>query len=62
MNKDPNTLASREEMEKVVERDWLAEAEKLTDKEELRRLYLDAKFNKVPDKTLALIEELAKAK
>lgn len=45
MNKDPKTLASRQEMEKVErsERDFVAEASKLTDVEGLRFLYAQAK-------------------
>jgi hypothetical protein len=43
MSKD--TLASREEMEKVIraERNWVAEAEQLSDKDALRLLYGEAR-------------------
>jgi hypothetical protein len=46
MNKDPNTLASREEMQKVAketQRDYLAEADTLEDVTELRLLWATAK-------------------
>lgn len=46
MNKDPNTLASREEMQKVVaveQRDWIAEADKIMNVTDMRNLYAQAK-------------------
>lgn len=55
MNKEPNALASREEMEKVVraeKRDWVAESDKLTDIESLRKLYAMARAAKAPSDVL----------
>jgi hypothetical protein len=60
-----NKRASREEMEKVVRseanvnRNWLAEASKLTDVDALRLLWAEAKAAKAPQKTLDQIKELA---
>lgn len=57
-----NKRASREEMEKVVRaenRDWLAEASKLTDVDALRLLWAEANASKAPQKTLDQIKELA---
>lgn len=60
-----NKRASREEMEKVVRsessanRDWLAEASKLTDVDALRLLWAEAKAAKATQKTLDKIKELA---
>lgn len=74
MNLSGNKRASRQEMQKVVsaeqsvkeilgaERDWLADAKAIKDKEELRRLYLDAKWNGADPAVLKEIEALAKAK
>jgi hypothetical protein len=68
-----NKRASREEMQKVLaadevanllgaNRDWLADAKQMTDVEKLRRLYLEAKAAHVPADVLKEIEKLAKAK
>ncbi len=60
-----NKRASREEMEKVVRseanvnRNWSAEASKLTDVDALRLLWAEAKAAKAPQKTLDQIKELA---
>jgi len=60
-----NKRASREEMEKVVRseanvnRDWAAEASKLTDVDALRLLWAEAKAAKAPQKILDQIKELA---
>lgn len=60
-----NKRASREEMEKVVRseanvnRNWTAEASKLTDVDALRLLWAEAKAAKAPQKTLDQIKELA---
>ena len=60
-----NKRASREEMEKVirseanVNRNWTAEASKLTDVDALRLLWAEAKAAKAPQKTLDQIKELA---
>ena len=57
--------ASREEIEKVVRseanvnRNWTAEASKLTDVDALRLLWAEAKAAKAPQKTLDQIKELA---
>jgi hypothetical protein len=63
MNKDPNSLASREEMQKVIRasRDWVAEAGKLTDKDALRLLYAEAHAAKASQDTLDKIKEFADA-
>jgi len=50
-NKDPKTLASRQEMEKVervTNRDFVGEASRITDVESLRMLYAQAKAAGVP--------------
>jgi hypothetical protein len=68
-----NKRASREEMQKVLaadevanllgaERDWLADAKQMTDVEKLRRLYLEAKAAHAAPDVLKEIEKLAKAK
>jgi hypothetical protein len=68
-----NKRASREEMQKVLaadevanllgaNRDWLADAKQMTDVEKLRRLYLEAKAAHAPADVLKEIEKLAKAK
>jgi hypothetical protein len=63
MSKDssPNTLASREEMSKVVRgsRDYLAEAKTLDSKESLRLLWAEAKAAKEPETVLDEIKGLA---
>jgi hypothetical protein len=63
MNKDPKTLASREEMQKVerATRDYLSEARKLKDVEQLRLLWAEAKAARADEKVLAQIKELANA-
>jgi hypothetical protein len=64
MNKEPNSLASREEMSKVVRasRDYKAEADKLTDVNKLRELWAEAKAAKADEQTLDYIKERANAK
>lgn len=63
MNKDSNSLASREEMQKVVrgQKDFIAEADKLTETEPLRALWAEAKANRAPEQTLAYIKDRANA-
>lgn len=65
MNKgdNKNSLASREEMQKVERgnRDYLAEARKLKDVEPLRLLWAEAKAARATDEVLAQIKELASA-
>ena len=60
MNKEPNALASREEMEKVqrgsAPRDFLAEGKAAKDIDQLRFIYVQAKAAKTPDKTLEAIK------
>jgi hypothetical protein len=62
MNKD-NSLASREEMQKVTraQKDFIAEADKLTETEPLRALWAEAKANRAPEQTLAYIKDRANA-
>ena len=67
MNKDSNTLASREEIEKVERvvlqraRDYEAEASKLTDVDGLRWLYAKAKAEGVSTDVLERLAERAKS-
>jgi len=60
MNKEPNALASREEMEKVqrgsAPRDFLAEGKAAKDIDQLRFIYVQAKAAKTPDKILEAIK------
>jgi hypothetical protein len=65
MNKDPKTLASREEMQKVervsAKRDnWLIEADKISDLAGLRWLYAKAKSEGASPDILERIETRAK--
>lgn len=58
-NKEPKTLASREEMQKVervTERDFVTEASKLTDVEGLRFLYAQAKAAGAPQGVLEKVK------
>jgi len=61
MNKEPNALASREEMEKVQRgappRDYLAEGKAAKDIDQLRFIYVQAKAANTPDKILEAIKE-----
>ena len=61
MNKD--SLASREEMEKVIraERDWVAEASNLEDVEALRLLWSEAKAAAAPKAVLDKVAARAKS-
>ena len=59
MNKDPKTLASREEMQKVKDRDYLAEADSLEDVDSLRTLYTNAKAANAPAEVLDRIKDRA---
>lgn len=65
MNKDPNTLASREEMQKVeagtTRTDWVAEADKVMNVEQARTLYARAKANKAPAEVLDRLKDIGKA-
>ena len=63
MNKEPNALASREEMEKVARgsKDYIAEADKLTDKDALRALWAEAKSKNAPEGVLTYIKDRANA-
>jgi hypothetical protein len=60
MNKEPNLLASREEMEKVQRgappRDFLAEGKAAKDIDQLRFIYVQAKAAKTPDNILEAIK------
>lgn len=63
MNKDPNSLASRQEIEKVERisnRDWVADADKITDIVGLRWLYAEAKSAGVSQELLERIESRGK--
>lgn len=68
MNKEPNALASREEMEKVQRgealthghADFLAKLDELTKKEEVRELYAEAQRKAAPKDVLAKIAEKGK--
>lgn len=61
MNKDSNSLASREEMEKVerveshATADWMAKLDELTTKTELKALYAEALRNQAPKEVLDAI-------
>lgn len=60
MNKEPNALASREEMEKVQRgTDYIAQADSLTDVNALRDLYTTAKAQNAPSEVLDRIKERA---
>lgn len=61
MSKEPNTLASREEMEKVVraQRNFLAEADKLTEVAPLRMLWAEAKAAGTDSEVLDRIRDRA---
>jgi hypothetical protein len=63
MSKDPSnpTLASREEIEKVIraERNWVDEASKLTDKDALRLLYGEARAAGASSAVLAKVKARA---
>lgn len=63
MNKDPNTLASREEMEKVAraEVDWNTEADNVMNIEQARALYAKAKAAKAPADVLDRLKDIGKA-
>lgn len=58
MNKDPKTLASREEMQKVervadhATADWMAKLQELNTKAELKELYAEALRNQAPKQVL----------
>ena len=63
-NKDTRTLASREEMQKVervTERDFVAEASKLTDVEGLRFLYAQAKAANASQEVLEKVKARGEA-
>lgn len=68
MNKEPNALASREEMEKVQRgeplthghADFLAKLDELTTKEEVRELYAEAQRKGAPKDVLAKIADRGK--
>ncbi len=64
MNKDPNTLASREEMEKVARvaqqaMDYLEIAKGITDVAELRKLYTKAKADGARPEVLEELKQIA---
>lgn len=63
MNKDPKTLASRQEMEKVQRSDknWRELADTLTDVEKLRELWANAKAGRAIEADLDYIKERANA-
>lgn len=58
MNKEPNALASREEMEKVQrgQRDYVTEADSITEVEQLRLLYAQAKAAGAPKEVLERVK------
>jgi hypothetical protein len=59
MNKDPKTLASREEMEKVTREDWLDKAATLETIEQLRDLYTLAKSSNAHPEVLERLKAYA---
>jgi hypothetical protein len=63
MNKEPNALASREEMEKVVRAqvDWTGEADKVLNVTQARELYAKAKAAKAPAEVLDRLKDIGKA-
>jgi hypothetical protein len=64
MSKDPKTLASREEMEKVERvqnRDWLAEAEDCLSVESLRELYAQARAAGADNSVLDRLKDYGQA-
>lgn len=63
MNKEPNALASREEMEKVQrgQRDYIAEADRISDVESLRLLYAQAKAAGAPSEVLEKVKARGEA-
>jgi hypothetical protein len=58
MNKDPKTLASRQEMMKV-QPDYIAQADSLDSVEALRTLYTTAKANNAPQEVLERLKDRA---
>ena len=60
-NKDPKTLASREEMQKVNQQDYIAQADSLSDVDALRDLYTTAKAKNAPAEVLDRIRERAES-
>lgn len=64
MGMSGNKRASREEMEKVVrveQRDWLAEADKIMNVDDLRKLYTQAKADNAPNQVLERLKDYAQA-
>ena len=64
MNKEPNALASREEMEKVARSeqiDWLALADEILNVDDLRNLYTRAKAQGAPNEVLEKLKDYASA-
>jgi hypothetical protein len=66
MNKDPKTLASREEMQKVERvaqpaTDWLKEADGILNVNDLRNLYTRAKAQGAPAEVLEQLKDYANA-
>ena len=63
MNKDPNTLASREEMTKVANAapDWNELADKVMNVEQARDLYAKAKAAKASPEVLDRLKDIGKA-
>lgn len=59
MNKNPNALASREEMTKVVAQDWLEKAATLETIEQLRELYTQARASNAPKEVLERLKGYA---
>ena len=60
-NKDPKTLASREEMQKVNQQDYIAQADSLSDVDALRDLYTTAKAKNAPAEVLDRIRQRAES-
>jgi hypothetical protein len=64
VSKDPKTLASAEEMNKVnriADTDWLAEAEATKDVKALRALYTRARAQGAPAEVLELVKNRAES-
>jgi hypothetical protein len=66
MNKDPKTLASREEMQKVQRvaqpaTDWITEAQGILNVDDLRSLYTRAKAQGAPADVLEQLKDYANA-
>ena len=64
VSKDPKTLASAEEMDKVnriADTDWIAEANALEDVKQLRSLYTRARAQGAPAEVLDMVKARAES-